>query len=142
MPEYKTCRTCGVDKPLDAYSPNGSAGRRVHCRSCRNKAAKERRLSDGGRIRRRSANNHLRVRYGLSIEEFEQLLVEQDGQCALCRTTSPGGRWNSFHVDHCHDTGRIRGLLCHGCNAALGQLGDDKGGLRRALSYVSNPVGS
>lgn len=40
-------------------------------------------------------------------------------------------------VDHCHDTGRVRGMLCHGCNTALGKLGDNVAGLRRALEYLT-----
>ena len=73
----------------------------------------------------------------MSAEQFDALLAAQGGRCALCQRFEPGGRWGRFHVDHCHQTGQIRGILCHGCNVALGALGDDIEGLTRALRYVS-----
>lgn len=69
---------------------------------------------------------HLKRHYGVTVEEYNQLLVAQDGRCAICKTDSPGGRRNQyFHVDHDHKTGEIRGLLCKNCNIALGHLKDD-----------------
>lgn len=62
----------------------------------------------------------------------------QGGLCALCASkTRLGGRQpDSACVDHCHETGRIRGILCFGCNTALGKLGDTTEALERALRYV------
>jgi hypothetical protein len=61
------------------------------------------------------------------------MLVTQDDACAVCRKA-----WGSFGpmIDHCHKTGRVRGLLCRACNVSIGTLGDDHEGVRRALAYL------
>lgn len=61
----------------------------------------------------------LREWYGITPEQYDAMLVAQDGRCALfqvCGSTEPGGRWNRWHVDHDHVTGKVRGLLCNDCN--------------------------
>lgn len=60
------------------------------------------------------------------------MLAAQDGVCAICKQT-PEGQWN---IDHCHDTGAVRGLLCSPCNIGIGQLGDDPERVRAALEYL------
>ena len=77
--------------------------------------------------------------YGLTIEDYEKLLIKQDNKCAICKS-APCGRWNQLDVDHCHTTGNVRGLLCHKCNRALGLLGDDLKLVVRAASYLRNAV--
>lgn len=83
--------------------------------------------------RRRRA---LKQFYGISPDEFEALFVAQGGHCALCPRTAADQAGRGLHVDHCHVTGRVRGLLCSSCNRGLGHLGDDEAGLLRALAYV------
>lgn len=61
---------------------------------------------------------NLRTKYGLSIEDYEKLLASQHGACAIC-TAVPSSK-RRLAVDHCHATGKIRGLLCHTCNNLLG----------------------
>ena len=73
----------------------------------------------------------LRRYYNITPEEWDNMLVKQGGHCALCL------RADGLHVDHCHGTGRFRGLLCRSHNAALGVLGDNREGILRALEYVS-----
>lgn len=68
---------------------------------------------------RTTRNAELRRKFGITLERYEALLASQDGKCGLCGTTEPKGQ-GSFHVDHCHETGKIRGLLCHHCNTHLG----------------------
>ena len=80
----------------------------------------------------------LKYRFGVSLEEFRERLATQGGRCAICRTDRPGGP-SSFRVDHDHKTGRFRGLLCHCCNTALGQVRDSIGLLSKAAGYVSDP---
>jgi len=74
-------------------------------------------------------------RYGITLEQVEQLRIKQGGRCALCGEP-PSAK--GLCVDHDHATGRVRGLLCNGCNVGLGYLGDTAEGLRRALRYVEN----
>lgn len=73
-------------------------------------------------------------RYGLSKVKFDSLLEEQQHACAICRRGLSARK--ETHVDHCHETGRVRGILCFTCNKALGMLGDNEHGLLRALEYI------
>jgi Recombination endonuclease VII len=75
---------------------------------------------------------HLKRRFGISAAEYDALLAKQGGACAICRRRSK----YRLCVDHCHLTGRIRGLLCYSCNLALGHLKDDQASLVAALAYL------
>ena len=72
--------------------------------------------------------------YGLSNEQYEEMLSAQSGVCAICEKGCPTGK--SLAVDHDHLSGRIRGLLCADCNGALGHFKDDPALLRRAIVYL------
>ncbi len=78
--------------------------------------------------------SHLKAKYGLTLEQYDDMLDRQGGGCAIC-DEPPGD--TALHVDHCHDTGRIRGLLCFRCNSALGNLRHDPEVIGRALEYVA-----
>ena len=78
--------------------------------------------------------SYLKIRYGITIEQFNETLARQDGCCAICGTDDPG--WGKWHVDHCHETGIVRGLLCHPCNTGMGMLRDSKSLLRKAIAYL------
>ena len=73
-------------------------------------------------------------RFGLTVDQYEAILEKQSGVCALC--SSPPKK-RKLAVDHCHETGRIRGLLCSNCNTGLGKMGDNIAGLERAILYLS-----
>jgi hypothetical protein len=73
--------------------------------------------------------------YGLTVEQYEALLERQAGRCAICRTDEPGGRGN-WHVDHCHESNAVRGLLCATCNVGLGMFRDDPTRLAAAIAYL------
>jgi hypothetical protein len=85
--------------------------------------------------RRQSRSHNLRP-YGIGIEDYERMLAEQDGKCAICDTTEPGHGYDVFVVDHDHRTGRNRGLLCRDCNSGIGLLGDEPRQLRSAADYI------
>src|SRR5262249_47973194 len=72
--------------------------------------------------------------YGITYEQRDQMLAEQGGRCAICRTDDPGKQ--GWCLDHCHVTGRNRGLLCSRCNFALGLLDDDPEHFRTAIKYL------
>lgn len=78
----------------------------------------------------------LHTKYGITPEQFDDLLAAQNGECACCYTSEPGGQWDTFCIDHDHTTGKIRGLLCHRCNLAIGMLGDSLEGVERAMEYM------
>lgn len=80
----------------------------------------------------------MRRQYGISLEQFEELLDHQGGGCALCGKSLDAMN-RRMNVDHCHETGEVRGILCTGCNTGLGHLGDNIEGLQKALAYLANP---
>lgn len=85
---------------------------------------------------RRKYAGWLRRSYNISIEQYDEMLFEQGGGCAICRATEPGGR-GGFHVDHCHDGGFVRALLCSRCNMMIGLAKDSEELLVAAAAYVS-----
>lgn len=86
----------------------------------------------------RRALGHACKKLGITVEQYEQMLKEQKGVCAICRQACTAGR--RLAIDHCHKTGKTRGLLCSACNTAVGLLKDDENLLRRAVSYLKRGV--
>lgn len=74
-------------------------------------------------------------RLGLSEQDYLSMFAQQEGKCAICRRVETG-RFAKLCVDHCHSSGRVRGLLCNRCNQALGLLGDSPETLRKATAYL------
>lgn len=86
----------------------------------------------------RSKKHHFKVSYGLELEDYDRMLLDQNGKCAICGTSSPSGKYNRFYIDHCHRTGKVRGLLCNTCNFALGAFKDSVENLQNAIKYLIN----
>lgn len=80
----------------------------------------------------RSYRRH--YKYGMTIEDYDRMFAEQNGGCAICGGTPT--RTEHLHVDHDHETGRIRGLLCDSCNLGLGKFRDDPDVLAKAAAYL------
>lgn len=103
--------------------------RREELRRARNKANPEKHRKSVARWRAKNADHvkdmWLRQQYGITLEQRNSLLEAQGYRCAVCKTDAPAGRWDEWHTDHCHDTGRIRGILCMRCNMAVGQFFGD-----------------
>lgn len=79
----------------------------------------------------------LRAKYRITLEDYNNMLAAQAGKCAICGTDKPGRRGVKYLcVDHCHKTGKVRGLLCVQCNSALGQLQDNLQTLQSAIEYL------
>nr|WP_243879052.1 endonuclease VII domain-containing protein [Streptomyces sp. KS 21] len=114
---HKHCLGCGEVKPHSEWHRNGSAvdGLATRCKACR--------VVDG-RV------GHLKRAYGITEAERDEMVAAQGGLCCICLKAP------AVHVDHCHETGRVRGVLCFNCNSAIGKLGDDPDILRRAISYL------
>lgn len=138
--ELRKCNRCHKEKPPSEFAnPPGTPNRpRTRCDYCRNVALRwKRKQTHDPEQHRRYV---LRSRYGLTPEDFEALLAEQGGRCALCGSTNPHGRYDRFLVDHCHDTGRVRGLLCPPCNTLIGSMGDNAEGVRKVISYLEDTI--
>jgi hypothetical protein len=81
-------------------------------------------------------NASLKKLYGITKEKYKELMAISGNKCMICQN-SPTNK--SLHVDHCHSTGILRGILCHGCNTALGLFRDDVSVLNSAIDYLNNP---
>jgi hypothetical protein len=78
--------------------------------------------------------------YGITKEQFFEILDKQDNKCALCNKPFESLWGNHCHIDHCHETDKVRGLLCMSCNVGLGMLGDTKEKLMKAINYLEGEL--
>jgi len=139
-PINKECRICGALKPVgDFYE------RRRVCKPClvaqRREWIRAHPQEHTSRSRAwqkanpdKMLNMKLKRVYGITLEDFQNMLRQQGGVCAICQQECD--KRPRLSVDHCHKTGRVRGLLCHGCNTALGYMRDDPERLHRAITYL------
>ncbi len=140
----KRCPSCEIEKPLSAFwirrDRNAPASR---CKPCSADAQRvwRRKQPDYDKLRYQAVKTetrerHLIRKYGVSLADYESMLSAQGGRCCICLCEPSSQAHGVFHVDHCHATGRVRGLLCRGCNHVLGHLKDDPSALRRAIAYL------
>ena len=95
---------------------------------------KTRREKNRARAKLAEREWHLKTKYGLTLADYALLLEQHNGLCALCGQPPPQGRL--LDIDHDHETGHVRGLLCNKCNRGLGALGDSLMVLERAVRYL------
>lgn len=130
------CAECKIEKPLtDFRKTNKSKDTfRTECKECE---AKYRKLTRDKRENKYNynKNHHLKNKYGITKEDYLKLLENQGGVCAICGTSNTGKR-KALSVDHDHQTGKIRGLLCSRCNSGLGNLRDDIEIIEKAIKYL------
>jgi len=74
--------------------------------------------------------------YNITEEQYDEMLKAQNGCCAICGTDKPTGKWKVFAVDHNHETGEVRELLCNECNRGIGLLKDSPERLTKAAEYL------
>lgn len=116
--------------------PCAAANRRAWCERNREKIRDRNREAPWNKTpaaKEYYRRHRLQKRYGLSLETFEQMAEAQGGVCAICKQV-PAGR--GFHVDHCHTTGAVRGLLCDACNVGLSRFRDNPQSLLNAVEYL------
>ena len=138
----RLCSKCSKEQPLSEFYKNSSGYHRRECKSCVSARQKAYRAADPDAIRdkwRRASKKYMTSekrwnktlrKYGLTEETYNQMYDLQEGRCKLCDSD------RTLVVDHCHTTGSIRGLLCHQCNAGLGQFKDDTEVLAKAIKYL------
>lgn len=131
----KECSRCGP-LPVAAFGKSSKAkdGLNSWCKACRTKDSK--RWYKANPVKAKSARRKwkLATKYGISEEVYTALLASQNGGCAICSGgCSPR---KHFDVDHCHSTGKVRGLLCRNCNNAIGLFADDTRAVERAVLYL------
>jgi hypothetical protein len=162
----KRCTKCGIEQPLaNFYRAAGTRdGFRGDCKSCfqaraaaryrenpapmRERARRWqqanpervaenlRRYKESGRKAEANRRSHLKRKYGVTPEWYDEQLAAQGGGCAICGR--PPRDDISLHVDHDHRTGALRGLTCFRCNNALGDFGDDAALIEKAAAYLES----
>lgn len=123
------CSVCG---PVKVYRNSPYKGRPSYRCSIAAIASVRRRQEEAPDVHRNARFQRL---YGITVEQYDAMLNSQGGLCARCGQTSSGMR---LAVDHCHDTGRVRGLLCGPCNTYLGRLEAGLGSLAGDLRYIGS----
>lgn len=139
--EQRRCTRCGEVKPVTDFPREGKARSRYpYCKPCKASYMRERRLriiaelgEDGWR--RIVAEYNIR-RYGITLDDFTALIERQGGGCAICGSATPTGNHGRLVVDHDHETGAVRGVLCGDCNAIIGLAKESAARLRAAADYI------
>ena len=127
-----TCRDCGRQRTPREMSRSKPSICKT-CSTARTRAWAEANPDEWERHRRKS---YLKQKYGITPERYDDMLAAQGGVCAVCGTPPEDPRGYRMHVDHCHDTGRVRGILCGSCNRGMGNFGDDIARLEAAIRYL------
>ena len=137
----KTCNTCNETKELTEYhkAKVNKDGHENRCKAC--KQAWQSDPAQRAARARRSWKYSIKVNYGMTPEDYYKMVEEQGNKCAACDTPWEelvNHVWERWCVDHNHNTGEVRGLLCNGCNAAAGHAQDDPKILRGIANYLED----
>jgi hypothetical protein len=130
----KTCKVCGVEKNISDFYTG-----RKDCKDCKNAAARQWRKDNPENVARHLVRMRERTkerRYGITQEQFNQMLLDQNSKCKICSNDFKSSK--DTHIDHCHNTNKVRGLLCNNCNMALGQFNDNTDNMDNAIRYLQN----
>jgi hypothetical protein len=133
----KTCTTCTTTKSFSEFH-KGKAykdGYRSKCKQCISEYYKERNYTP--ELKQKHREWSYKRRYGITPSDYDQMLSDQNGACKICGSKDSKKGDHRFMVDHCHTTGKVRGLLCGPCNSAIGLLGDNISTLQAAINYLS-----
>ena len=146
--QTKVCKVCGVRKSFDSYTLQSRAPDKKSntCNDCLKsyRISVKERTSKYKKAYNLEKQDYIRYKrlyekYGVTKEWYFEQLEKQDHKCAICSCKEPKGNGNvHFHVDHCHSTGKVRGLLCSSCNTALGNFKDSTELMLKAVEYINN----
>jgi protein-arginine kinase activator protein McsA len=146
----KTCRRCNKEQHIDNFHKiKAGDGRKNICSTCANQKSIDRYYANHEEMKQRAAekrkrpdvkewhrNYKLRKLFGITIEQYNVMGESQHWMCAICSAPQPENE--HLHVDHSHNSGKVRGLLCRACNTAIGLMNDEPERLRKAISYLEN----
>ncbi len=142
-----TCSRCKSIKARRDFRERKDAknGLQYWCRDCENEANRQRyvprpkklkKKKDPQKVKRDARDRMLRYRYGITLKEVNEMYESQNGKCDICFTKRPKKGTSGLYVDHCHETRKVRGLLCPSCNAAIGKFKENTKTLKRAIEYL------
>lgn len=140
METHRVCNTYNETLSIENFGqyqvegrPKKSRRRKYNlCRRLESKKRYEENPEVKEKMIRNSKEYHIKKSYGLSYEEYEEMFQIHENKCAICGTEPE----RKLHVDHCHSSGNIRGLLCAECNLGLGLFKDNKNFLQSAIQYL------
>jgi hypothetical protein len=128
----KTCSTCKIKKSIDNFGKDKSRkdGLNHVCKSCR----KEYDRLKYARDPKKQISATLKYKYGVSLQQKQNMIASQNGGCVICKTKLDNGKHTC--VDHCHATGKVRQILCKHCNSLLGNCKENIETLKNAIQYL------
>ena len=129
--KQRECTVCKNTYPLNNFYKNkfGKFKRQARCKPCN-------KFYDY----KIDKNSKLKKAYGITLNQYNDMLSKQNGKCMICLVDNNGfynNKQKAFAVDHCHTTGKIRGLLCNDCNVGIGLLKDNIDLLNNAIKYLN-----
>ncbi len=154
----KVCADCGDSKPLSEFGKDkyNNDGLNYDCKECKNRKARARDKANPEQTKARNARGakkraawykttagietsrraHLKKMFNITLETYNEMLEIQEGVCAICSKPEMNNVNKVLTVDHNHETGKIRGLLCGLCNMGIGALRDDEQLLKNSIKYL------
>jgi hypothetical protein len=124
---YDYCNDCKETKLMEDFPKSVGS----YCKACLNIRTK-----NSPNYKENARKGHLKARYGITIEQYDAMLKKQQGVCAICTNPETVNNKKWLAVDHDHNTGFIRGLLCHDCNTGIAKLKDSQALLKSAIWYL------
>lgn len=140
--KVKWCPTCQQSLSVSEFHKDSRRRDGLHgqCKHCKKKARQKRVSRDPEAAKMRNRAGNIRRKYGITQEDYEEMLAKQDGKCAICGTLEEENHL-SFCIDHNHSTGKVRELLCVHCNFGIGYFREDIDVLEAAIKYVTKHRG-
>jgi len=132
------CSSCNIEKPNSEYGKVNQIGRkrlfRSRCSICLRKDSKKTYSTE------KSRNRHFKRCYKIDINQYNELFRLQEGKCLICEKQFESDSLyfkDRLVIDHCHTTGKVRGLLCSNCNTAIGMMNENINSFKNAICYLA-----
>ena len=135
--KYLTRCECGTEKIVGYAQMTSGRAKSCGCLSYRKGKDNPSYKHGKSRTREYDLELHMMKTYGLNLKDYQKMLEAQNYKCAICGSPPPNNRKTRLSIDHCHTTGKVRGLLCDRCNRSIGLLKDDVSILQKAIDYLA-----
>lgn len=145
-PGFRVCTLCQTLQPFENFNKHSKGKLRTECKTCSKTKNKKYYSQNRDKIKKqvkekssfnkeKIQNAKLQNKFGITLKDKENLFEKQGRCCAICKTKENVVN-RGWDVDHCHDTGKVRGILCSNCNRGLGLFGDDPSVVLNAFEYL------
>jgi hypothetical protein len=136
--KYLTRCECGNEKIIGYAQMTSGRAKSCGCLSYRTGKDSPNYKHGKSRTREYDLELHMMKNYGLDFKDYQKMLEAQGHKCAICGSPPPNNRKTRLAIDHCHKTGKVRGLLCDRCNRSIGLLKDNVSILQKAIEYLKD----